>query len=293
MSYEPRIESLSTHNINVDLDYLANSSLKILKGSSEEILDTLLSISGSSAGARPKAMIQINSDDEIIHGSQKLENGFEHYLIKFPSLTDIKEIGKLEYIYSLMAKDAKINIPNIKLLDRKENSYFTIKRFDRIGDSRVHIHSVAGMVHSDFRLPSLDYDDLLSLSLHVTKNKEEQIKMFRLAVFNLFVHNRDDHAKNFSFLLDENSDWKLSPAYDLTFSFDPGGEHSTTYLGEGKDPTIEHLKKLAIKHSIKDFQYIINEIKEVVANFKQYAKKLNLSQNTTNDIYQYLLKSIK
>jgi len=293
LSYEPRVESLSTHDINIDLDYLANSSLKILKGSSEEVLDTLLAIGGSSAGARPKAMIQINSDDEILHGSQKLENGFEHYLIKFPSLTDIKEIGKLEYIYSLMAKDAKINIPDIKLLDRKENSYFTIKRFDRIGDRRVHIHSVAGMVHSDFRLPSLDYDDLLSLSLHVTKNKEEQMKIYRLAVFNLFVHNRDDHAKNFSFLLDENSDWKLSPAYDLTFSFGPGGEHSTTYLGEGKNPTIEHLKKLAIKHSIKDFQHIINETKEVVANFKQYAKKLNLSQNTTNDIYQYLLKSIK
>lgn len=279
LSYEPVFEKLPMVEDKLVLDKLADASQKILKGSDIELLDTLLSIGGSSAGARPKAMIQINSKDEIIHGSQKLYEGYEHYIVKFPSVSDESEIGKLEYIYSLMAKDANINIPDTKLLKGETNSYFAIKRFDRIKDSRVHIHSVAALVHSDFRLPCLDYDDLLTLTLHLTKDVNEQLSMFRLAVFNLFTHNRDDHAKNFSFLLD-GVNWHLSPAYDLTFSFGPGGEHSTTYLGEGKNPTRIHLKKLADKHSIKDGKKIINEIEEVVSKFEYYAKKVGLSKKS-------------
>ncbi len=288
LSYEPIVENISVENQNINLDFLANSSLEILKGTSQELIDTLLALGGSSAGARPKVMIQLNNNNDIIHGSQKLQDGFEHYLVKFPSSTDMQDIGKLEYVYSLMAKDAKIDMPKIKLLHGKINSYFSIKRFDRIDDKRVHIHSVAGMVHSDFRLPNLDYDDLLTLTLHLTKDKVEQIKMFRLAVFNLFTHNRDDHAKNFSFLLDKNNDWKLSPAYDLTFSFGPGGEHSTTYLGEGKNPSIIHLEKLAIKHDIKNYKYIIDEVIKVVSNFMNYAQQVDINYKISSDIYKYL-----
>jgi len=118
------------------------------------------------------------------------------------------------------------------------------------------------------------------LTLHLTKDVNEQLKMFRLAVFNLFAHNRDDHAKNFSYLLDENNQWKLSPAYDLTFSYGPGAEHSTTYLGEGKNPGKEHLMKLASAHGIKGAALIIDEIEAVVMNFSVYAQKLDLSKNS-------------
>jgi serine/threonine-protein kinase HipA len=235
-------------------------------------------------------MIQINSKNDIIHGSQKLHDGFEHYLVKFPSSVDTQDIGKLEYAYSLMAKDANIYMPQTKLLHGKKNSYFSIKRFDRVEDKRVHIHSVAGIAHSDFRLPSLDYDDLLALTLHLTKDKEQQKKMFRIAVFNLLTHNRDDHAKNFSFLLDKNHKWRLAPAYDLTFSFGPGGEHSTTYLGEGKSPNVEQLKKLALKHDIKNYMHIIDEVENVVSNFKYYTKRVGIDNKISNDIYKYLIK---
>ncbi len=293
LSYEPIIENIELENKEINLDFLASSSLEILKGNTQELLDTLLAMGGSSAGARPKAMIQINANNEIIHGSQKLQDGFEHYLVKFPSSFDMQDVGKLEYVYSLMAKDANIYIPQTKLLYGKKNSYFSIKRFDRVSDKRVHIHSVAGMVHSDFRLPSLDYDDLLTLTLHLTKDKEEQEKMFRLAVFNLFTHNRDDHAKNFSFLLDKNNSWRLAPAYDLTFSFGPGGEHSTTYLGEGKSPTIEHLKRLAIKHDIKNYVSIVEEVENIVSSFKDYAKVIGIDNKIANDINKYLIKKRK
>lgn len=152
----------------------------------------------------------------------------------------------------------------------------------------MHIHSVAGLTHSDFRFPILDYDDLLGLTLHLTKDINEMNKMYRLACFNLFSNNRDDHAKNFSFLLDINNNWKLTPAYDLTFSYGPGGEHSTTYLGEGKNPNEQHLIKLANKHNITNAQDIIYEVKSAINNFTFYANKYSLSSQSTKLILREL-----
>ena len=265
LSYRPYISDIEQKITQINLDNLASKSMKILNDDSQQDLEKLLLLGGSSAGARPKVMVQIDQDNNIISGTQILQPGYDHYIVKFASHLDPQDIGKNEYLYSLAAKAAKIEMPNTKLLQGK---YFAVERFDRVGDTRVHIHSVAGLTHSDFRYPTLDYDDLLSLTLHLTKDVEEQIKMFRLAVFNLFAHNRDDHTKNFSFLLDKDNNWQLAPAYDLTFSQGPGGEHSTTYLGEGKNPTQEHLIKLANKHNIKNADDVMSEIKGVVDRFK-------------------------
>ena len=278
LRYEPAIEEIKNFQEEIILDDLASSSLDILQGSSYEMLDTLLAIGGSSAGARPKIITQIDANNNIIHGSQTLQSGFEHYIVKFPNSHDGINSGKIEYVYSLMAKKANIEIPNTKLLHTPNGNYFAIKRFDRIDDNRIHIHSVAGLTHSDFRVPSLDYDDLLTLCFHLTKDLSEVKKLFRVAVFNLFTHNRDDHAKNFSFVLDANNTWKLSPAYDLTFSYGVGAEHSTTYLGEGKNPTIKHLEKLAIKHGIKEYKQIIDEIKCSVMEFEKLANEFELGK---------------
>jgi serine/threonine-protein kinase HipA len=233
-------------------------------------------------------MVQINSADQIIHGSQALQDGYDHYIIKFPNSNDGIDSGKIEYIYSQMAQKAGVEIPKTKLLKGKKGSYFAIKRFDRVGDKRVHIHSVAGLVHSDFRLPSLDYDDLLKLTFHLTKNKNEVTKLYKLAVFNLLTHNRDDHAKNFSFLLDTNHNWKLAPAYDLTYSYGVGTEHSTTYLNEGKNPTETHLKELAKRHDIRDYKTIIDQTKEAVAEFGRLAKEIELPLAISSSLQKVL-----
>ncbi|RLA81058.1 MAG: type II toxin-antitoxin system HipA family toxin [Epsilonproteobacteria bacterium] len=282
LSYHPFTDGITSDIQDIVLDNLHEKSLKILKEDSMEGVERFLELGCSSAGARPKAMIQINNKNETISGSQMLQYGYEHYIVKFASSNDSVDIGKIEYIYSMMAKDANIGMPETKLLKGTTGSYFAIKRFDRVKDERVHIHSVAGLTHSDFRFPVLDYDDLLSLTLHLTKDVNELYKMYRLACFNLFSHNRDDHAKNFSFLLDENYTWKLSPAYDLTFSYGPGGEHSTTYLGEGKNPSQEHLLRLAKIHNIKNAKEIISEVKLSLCKFKEYAKEFNLNNQSIN-----------
>ena len=290
LSYEPE------YNKKIDieeilLDDLAKSAHKILEGNSDDLLDELLSLGGSSAGARPKVLVQISDDlKQIVHGENSLQKGFRHWMVKFVSSRDFKDIGAIEYAYSLMAKKAGLIMPKTTLLEGKQGRYFAVKRFDRIGEKRVHMHSVAGLIHSDFRFPSLDYDDLLKLTLHLTKNMQEVEKMFRLACFNLFSYNRDDHAKNFSFLMDEKGSWYLSPVYDVTFSYGPGGEHSTMYMGEGKNPTDEHLLALSKKYGIKKGNIIINEVREVTKKWKEFAKIAGVSKRNIENIDKVLQK---
>lgn len=290
LRYKPIVEDIEKEEIGIDLDRFANSSLKIFQGESEKLLDTLLKVAGSSAGARPKAMVQIDKEGHIIYGQQPLQKSYKHYVVKFPGSMDDVDIGKVEYIYSLIAKDAGICIPATKLLQGEKNSYFAIERFDRDGDMPIHMHSVAGLVHSDFRLPALDYDDLLALTMDITKDINEVYKMFRLACFNLFMHNRDDHAKNFSFLLTSDG-WKLSPAYDLTYSNGPGGEYSTTYLGEGRHPTTKQLLSLGDKHLLKDTKAIIDQTREACSNFSHYASMFNLSDRVAKAIKSDIMLS--
>lgn len=294
LTYEPVRETEEIMLSDIVLDDLAASSQDILEGSSEALLDELLSLNASSAGARPKVMVQMSDDKkEIVHGSQALKEGFSHWMIKFASSVDSQEIGAIEYAYSLMARDAGLDMPKTTLFESKKGRYFACERFDRVGDKRVHMHSVAGLVHSDFRYPSLDYDDLMSLTLHLTKNVQEVEKVFRLACFNLFSHNRDDHAKNFSYIMDEKGEWSFSPVYDITFSNGPGGEHSMMYLGEGKYPTKEHLVKLGKKHGLKNMDETILEVQEAVRKWREFAKIAgvsNKSESTIEKVLQEILK---
>ena len=288
LCYEPANEFKSEFE-DIVLDDLALSSQNILEGSSDYLLDELLNLSGSSAGARPKVLVQISDDlKHVRHGKKKLEDGFSHWMVKFASSFDNKDIGAIEYAYSIMAKEAGLEMPKTALLEGKKGRYFAIKRFDRVGDKRVHMHSVAGLIHSDFRYPTLDYNDLLKLTMHLTKSMQEVKKVFRLACFNLYSHNRDDHAKNFSFLMDEKGVWRFSPAYDITFSSGPGGEHSTMYLGEGRKPTIEHLEKLAQKYGIKEYDEIIDEVKSAINSWSKFAKEVGVNTRSRDEIGKIL-----
>lgn len=245
LAYEPELGENTESAI--DLDALASHAREVMAGEAGDVLNELLSLNGSSAGARPKAMIGVDeSRENLMHGNQNLPEGYEHWLVKFASSSDGADAGAVEYVYALMAKEAGLDISPVHLFPAKIGSgYFATKRFDRLHNKRLHMHTACGLLHSDFRTPSLDYEDLLALTGKLTHDMREVEKMFRLAVFNVLSHNRDDHSKNFSFLMDGTGEWKLSPAYDLTFSSGPRGEQSTMVMGEGKNPNAEHLMKLA------------------------------------------------
>jgi len=293
LEYEPASEFKSVVD-EIILDDLASGASKILKGSGEDVIDELFALGGSSAGARPKVLVQVSKDfKEIIDSKKALQDGFEHYIIKFASRYDSLDSALIEYIYNQIAIEVGLEVPKFHLFKGKKGYYFGAKRFDRIGNKKVHMHSVAGLIHSDFRYPTLDYNDLLKLTLHLTKNFKEQEKMFRLACFNMFANNRDDHAKNFSFLLNSKNEWVLSPTYDLTYSFGPGGEHSTLYAGEGRYPTLRHLEQLAKENGIQNYQYIIEKVKEAVNKWQTLAKNIGVSKNKIKEIDISIQENLK
>lgn len=224
-----------------DYDKLAQECSKILESRDSSNLDELFKLGGSSGGARPKILTKINGED---------------WIIKFPSSQDSKNIGEQEYKYSLCAKECGIKMTETKLYDSKICSgYFGIKRFDRQNGKKVHMVSVSGLLETSHRLPNLDYNILMKLTLELTKNYQDIEQLYRLMCFNVFAHNRDDHSKNFSFLYDENKkEWHLSPAYDLTYSLSFNGEHATTVNGEGKNPTLEDILAVAKNIGIKEKQ---------------------------------------
>lgn len=291
--YEPD-SSPPTIQEFIDLDHLATQTEKILEGASGEIITELLALNGSSAGARPKALIGVDQDRKnISYGVNQLNDGFEHWLVKFPNSQDGTDSGAIEYVYALMAKEAGLYFPDVHLFSsQKGNGFFGVKRFDRDENKRFHMHTVSGLIHSNFRFPSLDYEDLLSLTMALTKDIREVEKMFRLAVFNVLAHNRDDHAKNFSFLMNEFGEWKLSPAYDLTFSNGPGGEQSTMVVGEGRNITIKHLAKLGLDAKISKelIDQIIEQTRNALSKWTFLANEYGISKSNIELINRVITK---
>ena len=258
LSYKPEYNLLEDKDYQEDYDNLALSCKKILNTEYSADLDKLFKLGGSSGGTRPKILTKIDNED---------------WIIKFPSSLDDSNIGKLEYLYSVCAKKCKIDIPETKLFPSKISSgYFGIKRFDRKKLStgairKLHMISVSGLLETSHRIPNLDYNDLMQLTLNLTKSFEEVEKLFRLMCFNVFSHNRDDHSKNFSFIYNEDlNKWELSPAYDLTYSYSINGEHATTINGNGVNPSLNDILKVAEKIGLdkKKAEKIAIEIRETV-----------------------------
>lgn len=275
--YEPD-RSPSAPIVAPDLDRLAEESRTVLEGTSENVIEELLSLNGSSSGARPKIMVGVSKDrNSLVHGVDDIPKEYEHWIIKFMSSQDPADNGAIEYAYSLMAKAAGIDMPETHLFSGK---YFGVKRFDRAGNDRIHVHTVSGLLHADHRLPSLDYEGVLKATLALTKSVPEARALFRLAAFNALAHNRDDHAKNFSFLMDTKGAWRTAPAYDLTFSSGPGGEHSTTVMGEGKNPGRIHLQALGKKVGLKKADDIIDAVADAVSRWETFADEAGVTKQS-------------
>jgi serine/threonine-protein kinase HipA len=285
LSYEPELGLQNTDDAPLVLDKLADESAAVLAGENEEVFEELLRLNGSSSGARPKIVAQVSTDKKrIIHGQQELQSGFEHWMIKFPSSQDVRGAGAIEYAYSLMAKDAGVEMPETHLFCTKRNKYFGTKRFDRDGDARIHMHSLGGLIHADHRSPSLDYDMVLRVALALTRNIRDAEKAYALACFNVLAHNRDDHVKNFSFLLNARNEWIFAPAYDLVFSYGPGGEQSMLVMGEGRNPGTAQLQALGKQYGIKNAPEILAKVKRAVANWPRYAEQADVSRKSAKEI---------
>ncbi len=288
--YKPEFVNGTELSSNIELDAIANEMTRVLQGTTSDIIEELFILGGSSGGARPKIFVAYNPDtEEIIHGKEELPSGFENWIIKFPSSTDNPEIAKIEYAYHKMALKAGVEMSICKLFKGKSGRlYFGTKRFDRIGKNRLHVHTASGLMHDNFRASAMDYGHLMDCAFRLEKHVNAYRKVLRLAAFNVFSHNRDDHSKNFSFLMNAKGEWQFAPAYDLTFSYSSYGFHSTMVAGESQKPGIEHLLKLANYFGLKDGKVIIDEVRSAVSDWSNIAKEYDISSEIVRNIQSYL-----
>lgn len=289
LSYEPEIDQMLPKETN-DLDQIADETMSIQEQNDGQFVDDLLAMNGSSAGARPKILVSI-ADHSFAATDNQAKSHKHDWLIKFRSSIDPKDVGPIEYAYHLMAKACGLDVPEARLFPSKKcPGYFGVKRFDRTERDLLHMHTLSGLLHAEYRYPSLDYEFVLKATKWLTKDDKECEVQFRNAVFNVLSYNRDDHARNFSFLMDNKGTWKVSPAYDLTFSSGPGGEHCTSVMREGKNPKSEHLLKLADAVGIerKVASEIIGAVRDGVARWLQLAKQANVTKASRDWIHKFL-----
>lgn len=262
LTYVPNYEMEEVFS-DKELDEIATECRKLFDTDMCDDLDTLFALGGSSGGARPKIYTVVDEDP---------------WIIKFPSSMDSKNIGKEEYDYSLCARECGIEMAETRLFPSSQcEGYFGTRRFDRVGEKRIHMISASALLETSHRIPNLDYNILMQLVLKLTGDYEEVEKMYRLMCFNVFAHNRDDHSKNFSFLYDEQEKrYKLSPAYDLTYSNSLGGEHATCINGNGSNPSKKDILAVADKMNMNHQKAvrIVNEIEEITKEYLHSYLKL-------------------
>lgn len=259
-------------------------------------LTQIISVGTSAGGARAKAVIAYNSlSGDVISGQVEAPEGYEHWLLKLDGVTnknlgDPKQYGIIEYIYYLMAKDAGINMMESRLLEENGRAHFMTKRFDRIGaKEKLHIQTLCGIAHYDYKqLRAYSYEQLFSVMRHLRLPLNQAEDMYRRMVFNVIARNQDDHTKNTSFVMNKQGVWSLSPAYDISWSYNPNGEwtskHQMSIGNKWDNFTYNDLAEFAKKINIKNYALIIEQVKESVSNWCKLAKEFSLSNNIINEI---------
>jgi serine/threonine-protein kinase HipA len=285
--YEPPLEGEDEDDALLDLERLGRSAEALVRGETTQVSPQLIRAGGSPAGARPKAVIGIRGT-EIVSGAGELPADFEPWIVKFAGPHEEKGHSRIELAYASMARAAGIHVPESRLLfASKKVAYFASRRFDRPRPGeRLHMHTLANLLHADFRIPSLDYDALVQVTTLLTRNHADVHEAFRRMLFNVAAHNRDDHAKNFAFLMSPDGVWSLAPAYDLTASKGPGGEHTMAVGGEALAPTREHALRVWSRVGDRKAAFVsmVEQVNDAVAAWPDHADAAGCTKAATRRV---------
>ncbi len=271
----------------------------------EQALIDILRVGTSAGGARAKAVIAWNpATHEVRSGQVSAGEGFEYWLLKFDGvrgnrdkeLEDPQGYGAIEYAYSRMALDAGITMSPCRLLEENGRRHFMTRRFDRLaGNGKVHMQSLCALAHFDFNLAgAYGYEQALLAIRRLGLPMNAVEEQFRRMAFNIIARNQDDHVKNIAFLMDRSGNWSLSPAFDLTYSFNPSGEwtsqHQMTMNGKRDGFTLEDFRACAKSASMKRgrAEAIVNEVRNAASRWRDYADDVNVPVPWRNRIQRTL-----
>ena len=225
---------------------LAQEVQAVLVDESHEVLAELARAGGSAGGARPKAVVYFNPETAQMSTQASAVVGAQAWLVKFPGSDDAPDSCALEALYAGVAHHCGLGMTPTRFFELPGGSTaFATQRFDRRGEQCVHVHSLAGLLHANFQVPSVSYEDFFRVTRRLTRDQRELKKAVQRCVFNILMNNRDDHAKNLSFLMEANGNWQLAPPYDLTYCPGYKGEHFMDVAGVGAAPEREHVLKAA------------------------------------------------
>lgn len=287
LTYHPPEATDDDDPLGVDLDAIAHQAERILEGSAEDVLPALRIAGGSPAGARPKVLVGVREDGQLISGTADLPAGYRHYLIKFNAREDAPDMGAVEVAYAEMARAAGLAVPATRLFETRDGGrYFGAERFDRLGNDRLHMHTLSGLLHASHRVPSMDYEGFLRATTVLTQHQGETAEAFRRMAFNVLAHNRDDHVKNLSYLMRPSGEWTLAPAYDLVFSHGPRGEHTMAVAGEARRPGVQDLLRVATASGVDRgaARETIEQIRDAVSQWRRFARSTGVPDDRIREI---------
>lgn len=267
----------------------------------------IIKVGTSAGGARAKAIIAFNEKTGVIKSGQiDAGKGYTYWILKLDGVDQQEETShtRVEYAYYLMAKEAKIDISESRLIRRDNYYHFMTKRFDRVVTedgtiNKVHMQSLGALLHRDYNEPgTLSYEEAVQAMVTLNLKKSEIEEFFRRMVFNVISRNQDDHVKNVSFLMNRNGEWSLSPAYDLTYSFNPNGKwtavHQMIINGKRSDIRLDDLLKSAKAMRIKEDKAmeIIVEVNSAISKWNKFAREAYLEEETIKRLEDSFIKYV-
>lgn len=275
-----------------------------------EAMMALLSVGMSAGGARPKAVLAFNEDfTQARSGQTKAPTGFTHYLMKFDGVSEHNNnqetfgdplgYGAMEFVYHLMAKKCGVDMMPCRLLQEGNRRHFITQRFDRIKNKKLHVQTLNGLAHIDYKKPgSFSYAELFGIARQLKLSALDAEQLFKRMAFNIIARNHDDHSKNVAFILKKDK-WSLAPAYDLAYSYKPGSKWVNSHwmsLNGKRDnfarSDFYSLEKLSPIFNKKKIDDIIDTTVEHVSSWRQLAKEWDVPKTLIDEIQKNLRLNI-
>lgn len=273
----------------------------------KEIFEQIIKVGTSAGGARAKVLIAYNeATNTVLSGQVRAPEGFGYWLLKFDDIENNRDkenadpagFGALEYTYSQIAKEAGIQMTECRLLEDGDHRHFMTRRFDRTENgNKLHYQSLTAIAHYDFNIAgAYSYEQAFAIAKRIGLTMTDIEQMYRRAVFNICARNQDDHTKNIGFLMDKRGHWKLAPAFDVTYAYNPNGRwtgtHQMTFNGKRKNFTLEDFKTVAKNAGLVQGRYkrILEQVQDSLATFKKRAKVNDVPKNLIQEVEKNLLK---